>query len=92
MSYYVLEYEVVDRFAERRAPFREEHLRLVRDAHANGELVKAGALGDPPNGALLVFRAASPAEAEAFARRDPYVTNGVVTRWKVRPWNVVIGQ
>jgi uncharacterized protein YciI len=93
MMYFALVYEeVVARYAERRAPFREEHLGLLREAHARGELVMAGALDDPPNGALLIFRSASPDVADAFARRDPYVTNGVVTRWRVRPWNVVVGQ
>ena len=92
MMYFALVYEeVVAGYAERRAPFREEHLGLLREAHARGELVMAGALDDPPNGALLIFKSASADVAEAFARRDPYVTNGVVTRWSVRPWNVVIG-
>ena len=67
-----------------------ESLRLVRDAHARSEIALAGALGDPPDGALLVFRAASSASAEEFARRDPYVTHGLVTRWRVRPWAVVV--
>jgi uncharacterized protein YciI len=90
VKYFVLQYEVVDDLVTRRAPYREEHLRLIRDAHARGEIVLAGALGDPPDGGLLVFRAASGSVAEAFARRDPYVTHGLVTRWVVRPWNVVV--
>jgi len=91
ITHYVLLYDVVEGFAAKRAPFREEHLRLVRLAHERGQIVMAGALGEPPNGAMLVFRAGSPAPAEEFARRDPYVTNGVVTAWQVRPWTVVVG-
>ena len=49
----------------------------------------AGALGDPPDGGLLVFKVSSTTVAQDFARRDPYVTNGLITRWVVRPWNVV---
>jgi hypothetical protein len=90
MTYFVLQYEVVDHFAERRAPLRDEHLKLVREAHARGEIVMAGALGDPPEAALIVFRSDSPATAEDFVRRDPYVTRGLVTNWTVRPWNVVV--
>ena len=90
MKYYALFYEVVDRFTERRASFRAEHLERVRDAHSGGSLVLAGALGDPPDGALLVFRASSPEVVEDFARKDPYVVQGVVTSWSVRPWNVVV--
>ena len=90
MKYFVLQYDVVENFVGRRAPFREEHLRLVRDAHARGELILAGALGDPPDGGLLVFRVASLSVVEDFARRDPYVQHGLVTRWLARPWNVVV--
>ena len=85
-------YDVVDRFGDKRLPHREAHLGLVRAAHGRGELVLAGALGDPPDGALLVFRADNPDIAERFARADPYVMQGLVTGWRVRPWNVVVGE
>jgi uncharacterized protein YciI len=88
--YFALFYDVIDGFVDRRLPFREEHLRLVRDAHARGEIVIAGALGDPPEGALLVFRASSSVVAEEFARQDPYVRQGLVAGWKVKPWAVVV--
>ena len=91
MPYFALVYEVVDRFIEKRTPYRPEHLQLARDAAARGELIMAGALGDPP-GAMLIFRAADRSVAETFATSDPYVTGGLVTRWTVRAWTVVIGQ
>ena len=91
MPYFALIYEVVDDFVARRATFRDEHLRLARNAHDRGELLLAGALSDPV-GALLVFRCANKSAAEDFARRDPYVTNGLVKKWAVRPWTVVVGQ
>ena len=92
MPYFALFYDVVDDFAARRAPHREQHLRLAREAHARGELLLAGALDDPPNRTLAIFRTESRAAAERFAKSDPYVTNGLVARWEVRPWNVVIGE
>jgi uncharacterized protein YciI len=91
MGYFALFYEVVDDFVNRRTPYREEHLKLARDAHARGDLVFAGALAEPTDGALLVFRGEQPGAAESFARHDPYVTNGLVLRWYVRPWTVVVG-
>lgn len=91
MKYFALFYDVVDDFVSRRSAYREEHLRLVREAHQRGELLLAGALADPADRALLVFRAADRSIVEEFARNDPYVTNGLVTRWEVRPWSVVIG-
>jgi uncharacterized protein len=91
MRHFALVYDVVANFVERRMPFREAHLQRVRDANARGQLLLAGALGDPPDGALLVFRADAADAAEDFARADPYVVEGLVTAWRVRPWNVVIG-
>jgi uncharacterized protein YciI len=88
LKYCILQYEAVDDFINRRTPHREEHLRLIREAHARGEIVMAGALGNPPDGGLLVFKASTKV-AEDFARRDPYVINGLITRWVVRPWTVV---
>jgi uncharacterized protein len=90
-NYYTLEYDTVDDFTIKRAPYRTEHLQLVRDAHGRGDVALAGAVGDPPDGALLIFKAASPSVAEDFAKRDPYVLNRLVTRWRVRPWHVVVG-
>ena len=92
MPYYVLQYEVVDDYANRRTPFRQLHLQKIRDAQARGELRIAGALNEPPDGALLVFRSDSPKAAEDFAQNDPYVINGLITSWRVRPWMVVAGE
>jgi uncharacterized protein YciI len=91
MAYYALIYEAVEDFVARRTPFREEHLGMARKAYERGELVLAGALPDPPVGALLIFQATSPVPAEQFAANDPYVKNGLINKWKVRNWNVVVG-
>lgn len=74
---------------ERRPAFREEHLGLVRKAFDKGELLMAGALANPPDGAVLVFKGDSPEVAENFARNDPYVKNGLISDWHVREWTVV---
>lgn len=88
--YFALFYHTVENFIERRGTFREAHLTHARRAHQEGRLVLAGAL-QPPDAALLVFRANSAAEVEEFARNDPYVANGLVKTWQVREWAVVIG-
>src|ERR1700675_2820180 len=92
MGYYALFYrEVVPDFVAQRAAYREEHLGLAREAHSRGELLLAGALADPPDGALLVFRGGDDTPAQEFVRKDPYVRNGLVKRWEIRPWTVVVG-
>ena len=89
--HYLLFYDVVPDYVERRAEFRGLHLRHARAAHERGELVLAGALADPVDGAVLLFRGSSPAVAEEFAKADPYVRNGLVTSWRVREWTTVVG-
>ncbi len=91
MNYYALFYEVVDNFVARRAPFSEEHLRLAGEARERGELVLAGALAEPADCAFIVFGVDDKSKVEAFARRDPYVLNGLAKKWEVRSWNVVVG-
>jgi uncharacterized protein YciI len=88
--HYILFYDVVDDYVERRAQFRELHLAYARAAHARGEIVLAGALTEPADGAVLVFRGSTEV-AEAFAKSDPYVLNGLVKSWRVRKWVTVIG-
>jgi uncharacterized protein len=91
MNHYLLFYEAGDDYAARRAPFRQLHLDHAWAAEQRGELLLAGALGDPIDGAVLLFQGASPEVAERFALEDPYVVNGVVKAWRVRPWLTVVG-
>ena len=89
--HYLLLYDTADDYLERRSAFRAEHLALAWRAADRGELLLAGALADPVDGAVLLFEGDSPAAAEAFAAADPYVREGLVTRWRVRPWTTVVG-
>jgi uncharacterized protein YciI len=73
------------------APFRQEHLKRAQDYHARGHLVLAGALDEPVDGAVLVFRAQDRSLVEEFVAGDPYVNQGLVPKWRIRPWTVVVG-
>jgi uncharacterized protein len=89
--HYLLSYEVAPDYLARRAEFRASHLALAWQSVARGELLLGGTLDEPISGAMLLFSADSPAVPEAFAKADPYVTNGLVARWRVRLWNTVVG-
>jgi hypothetical protein len=89
--YFLLFYDVVDDYLERREPFRAEHLAYARQARERRELLLAGALANPIDRAVLLFSAPSATTVEGFARSDPYVRNGLVKQWTVREWSVVIG-
>jgi uncharacterized protein len=91
MPHWMLTYDLVDDYLERRTPLRPEHLDLAQAAHERGELVMAGALADPADRAVFVFHTDDAGPAEAFAQADPYVREGLVRGWTVRPWTVVIG-
>jgi uncharacterized protein len=89
--HYLLMYDAVDDYVSARAPFRKVHLLHATAAHERGELILAGALANPADGAVLVFQGDSPRVAEDFAKTDPYVLNGVIKSWRVREWTTVVG-
>jgi uncharacterized protein YciI len=90
--HYLLFYEAGEDYVSRRTEFRNAHLAMAWEASECGELVLGGALANPVDGAVLLFKGDSPEVAEKFARADPYVTNGVVKRWHVREWKTVAGE
>jgi uncharacterized protein len=90
-KHFLLIYDLAADYMSRRPAFRDAHLTLGRAAVARGELVLGGALADPADRAVLLFRGPDDSAARAFAAADPYVTNGIVTHWQVRPWTTVLG-
>ena len=89
--YYLLFYKTIDNYIENRKPFRTLHLQLAKAAYENGTLIMAGAIEEPADEAVFVFKADSPQMAEDFANNNPYVQNGLISQWTVRPWKVVVG-
>jgi len=90
--HYLLFYEAQPDYVERRTAYRAVHLALAEEYVARGELLLAGALAEPIDGAVFLFQGSSPAVAEEFAKRDPYVINGLVKSWRVRTWPTVVGK
>ena len=89
--YFLLFYDYVENIVERRTPYREAHLEMVRSYVDRGELLLGGAFAHPADGAAIVFKVENQAEVEKFVERDPYVINGLVTAWRIREWTVVVG-
>ena len=89
--HYLLIYDAVENYVTARAPYRKAHLLHAMAAHQRGEIILAGALANPVDGAVLVFQGDSPKVAEDFAKTDPYVLNGLITKWRVREWTTVVG-
>jgi uncharacterized protein len=91
MRHFLLFYDFGPDYEARRAEFRPQHLERAWAAAERGELVLAGALTDPLDTGVLLFKADAPATVEDFARSDPYVAQGLVIRWRVREWATVAG-
>ena len=89
--YYLLTYDVIPEYLEKREAYRETHLQLALSAVSRGELRLGGALTEPSLGAVLLFEGSSPKVAEDFANQDPYVLNGLVKNWNVNEWFIVLG-
>lgn len=82
-------YDYVADILERRAPHREAHLAWIDEWIASGSMIMAGALGDPPTGALFVFGDVAAEEIARYTDGDPYIEAGLVTARRVLPWTVV---
>jgi hypothetical protein len=87
--HHVLFYDYAEGILERREPYREVHLARIHSQRDAGRIVMAGALGNPPGSAAIVFVDVPREEIEEFARTDPYVEAGLVVGWRVEPWNLV---
>jgi uncharacterized protein YciI len=90
--HFLLFYEFVPDYVARRAPFRSAHLLAAWKAQERGELILAGAYGDPADGAAFLFRCESKTVPERFVASDPYMVGGLVTRWHIREWTTVVGE
>ena len=92
MKHFLLFYDGAPDYLDRRPLYRDAHLAHAWAAAERGDLVVAGALADPVDGAVLMFQGQDASVAEEFARADPYVLNGLIARWHVREWTTVVGE
>ena len=72
-----------DGFAKVQANF-PAHAARLQEFHKRGTLLMAGPLGSPPEGAMGIFT--SREAAEEFVKGDPFVLNGVVSKWRLVEW------
>ena len=84
----ILHYEYVPDMVSKREPHRDAHIDLIKRWHGDDRLVIAGAVGDPPHGAVFVWTERE--GIDEWVDADPYVKAGLVTDWRVEPWNVVV--
>jgi uncharacterized protein YciI len=88
-THHLLLYEYVENMVDRRGPYREAHLERIHAQRDAGNVVMAGALGNPPTGGAIAFKGLERAEIEKFVHADPYFEAGLVTSFQIEPWNIV---
>jgi len=92
MKHYLLLLEFGETYEARRPEFRNAHLTKAWAAVERGELVLAGALTDPLDTGVILFKGESKEVVERFLEEDPYVNNGLIQSWRIREWATVVGQ
>ena len=89
MAKYVLFYESADDIASKAPAHFPAHLARWKEFQGQGTLLMIGTFANAQEeGSMAIFTTRE--AAEAFARSDPFVLNGVVRRWSIREWNEVI--
>ena len=89
MPKYVLFYESADDVRAKAPPFFPAHVARWREFQNQGTLLMIGTFANPQEeGSMAIFTTRE--AAQAFARNDPFVLNGVVRRWSIREWNEAI--
>ena len=86
---YVLIYRAVDDFLPLAREHGPAHVERLRDFHGRGVLLMVGTFDESVKGeAMAIFT--SREAAEEFIAGDPFVLNGVVANWTLRPWKEIL--
>jgi uncharacterized protein YciI len=86
---HLMTYRAVEDFLPLARAHLAGHRARLLEFHDRGVLLMAGPLGEPDNGdAISVFTTRE--AAEEFVAGDPFVVNGVVAEWSIRPWHEVL--
>jgi uncharacterized protein YciI len=86
---HVLHYTAVEGFLPLAVANRDAHVRRLQEFHDRGVLLMAGPMQEPMDGdALAIFTTRE--GAEEFVAADPFVVNGVVAEWAIRPWYEIL--
>jgi uncharacterized protein len=88
MKFVIIGYDGPEGEAKRKI-HRSAHLSNLESLHRQGQIVLAGPLTDQ-TGSLLVVEFKTQAEAEDFARHDPYTVHGVFDRIEIHPFLQVL--
>jgi uncharacterized protein len=89
MPKYVLFYESADDVRTKAPPRFAAHVARWKEFQDRGTLLMIGTFANPQEeGSMAIFTTRE--AAEAFARSDPFILNGVVRGWSIREWNEAI--
>ena len=97
MTVFAVQY-TYDQRTQERDQVRGAHRAFLGDLHAAGTLLASGpfvgatsGVEAEPDGALLLVRAGSVAEAERLLDGDPFAMSGLISDRSLRSWEPVFG-
>ena len=90
-TYLLLTLDYVEDILEKRDPYRAEHIAGAKAQEAAGKCVLAGALQNPTDKGVFVFKDCDEAYVKAFVEGDAYYKAGLVPGYTIRPWMIVVG-
>ena len=88
MKFVILGYDGPEGEAKRKI-YRPAHLANLEPLAQQGRVILAGPLTDKA-GSLMVLEFETQAEAEQFAKQDPYTVKGIFERIEVHPFMQVL--
>jgi len=89
--YYLLFYYTHDNYIENRKPHRQYHFDHIKKYMESGDLIMGGAIEDGTE-VVIIFKSDTIDTIEDFVKNDPYVINGLIRQWLIKPWNMVTGE
>jgi uncharacterized protein YciI len=90
-TYLLLTLDYVEDILEKRDPYRAEHIAGAKAEEEAGKCVLAGALQNPTDKGVFVFKDCDEAYVKNFVESDAYYKAGLVPSYTIRPWMIVVG-
>mmetsp|Transcript_22347 Transcript_22347/g.26906 ORF Transcript_22347/g.26906 Transcript_22347/m.26906 type:complete len:137 (+) Transcript_22347:3-413(+) len=89
-KHFMLTYTYVPDILEKRGPYRAEHLSLAQAQIDEGNMLMAGPLAEPVDGAMFLWNCDNTDMIEEFVKNDSYVKGGLVPSYTIREWSVLL--
>ena len=88
---YILTYEYVEDYLEKRKPHRKDHFDHVSPYIKSGNLLLGGATANPADKGIIIYKGLTKDQIQDIVKNDPYYKAGIIKHFSIREWTVVVG-